>query len=324
MSTLLILIVVLVLVVDTALVLAWVWSRRLAAQAEIAVPRIGTLAKVPGGAIHYTDEGPADAPVVVLIHGLSGQLQNLTYGLSAPLSSDHRVIALDRPGCGYSERDSDDLARLPEQARMIGALQDDLRVPRPPLDGHSLGGAIALAMALDRPEKTGALALLCPLTHPTEGAPAVFKPLEVRSQALRRFIGHTLAAPLAQRNGPAALAAVFAPEPWPEDFLTRGGGALGLRPKAYIAASADVTAAGDAIDAQSRRYAAELKTPGGILYGAEDAILDPDTHGKAMEAHGLAYEALPGRGHMIPITAPDACADFIRRMAAQASAQPTA
>jgi pimeloyl-ACP methyl ester carboxylesterase len=37
-----------------------------------------------------------------------------------------------------------------------------------------------------------------------------------------------------------------------------------------------------------------------------------------MQAHGLQFEELPGLGHMILVTAPEACADFIRRMAALA------
>ncbi|MBL4749571.1 MAG: alpha/beta hydrolase, partial [Amylibacter sp.] len=60
-----------------------------------------------------------------------------------------------------------------------------------------------------------------------------------------------------------------------------------------------------------------LKASGGILYGADDCLLPPIHHGQSMIAHGLAYEVLEGRGHMIPITAPEECADFIRRMAAK-------
>ncbi|MEO1689515.1 MAG: alpha/beta hydrolase, partial [Pseudomonadota bacterium] len=112
--------------------------------------------------------------------------------------------------------------------------------------------------------------------------------------------------------------AVFAPEPWPEDFLSHGGGALGLRPKGFITASADMTAVPGAIVPQVARYAEELKTPGGVLYGAKDHVLDPKVHGEPMAAFGLDYEALAGKGHMIPMTEPEACADFIRRMAAKA------
>ncbi|MEM6742147.1 MAG: alpha/beta hydrolase [Pseudomonadota bacterium] len=314
MSTLLTLIV---LLVGGGLVGAHLWTRRLAATAERAIPQKGLLRAVPGGRLHYVDLGPRDARPVVLIHGLSGQMQHWDYGVAEALSDTFRVIALDRPGCGWSDRDGEDQAPPAEQGRMIQALLDDLGVEEPVLVGHSLGGAVALAMALDQPEAAGALALLCPLTHGVEASIPVFKPLEVRNAAIRRLIGATLAAPLAKRNGAEALTAVFGPEPWPQDFPVKGGGVLGLRPKAYVVASEDLVAAQTTIAAQAARYG-DLKVPGGVLYGGDDEILDPATQGEAMRAHGLAYEALAGRGHMIPVTDPQACVDFIRRMAALA------
>ena len=294
------------------------WTRYLGRDVEKLVPQAGQIQPVPGGAIHHVDLGPRDAPAVVLIHGLSGQLQHFTYGVAGLLEQEFRVIALDRPGCGYSTRDSDDLAALPEQARMIWALLDELQVARPVVVGHSLGGAVALAMALERPGQVGALALISPLTHPQTDEAGAFNGLAVASPLMRRVIGHTIAVPAARRTAGKVLDEVFRPEPCPEDFLARGGGALGLRPKGFIAASADYTAANAGIATQQARYAEDLTTPGGVLFGATDAVLDPVQHGTPMERFGLSVETLPDRGHMLPITAPAPCADFIRRIAARA------
>jgi pimeloyl-ACP methyl ester carboxylesterase len=115
------------------------------------------------------------------------------------------------------------------------------------------------------------------------------------------------------------LAVVFSPEPIPADFMTRAGGALGLRPQVYVTASEDAVALLDGSAAQAERYAAELKVPGGVLFGSADAILSPVLHGHTMAAHGLAFETLEGRGHMFPLTAPQECAEFVRRVAAMAS-----
>ncbi|TDK43833.1 alpha/beta fold hydrolase [Antarcticimicrobium luteum] len=311
--------IALILLIAAALAALAAWTRYLGRDVERLVPREGRMQPVPGGAIHYVDLGPREAPVVVLIHGLSGQLQHFTYGVTGLLEQDYRVIALDRPGCGYSTRDSDELAALPEQARMIWALLDALGVGRAVLAGHSLGGAVALAMALERPGQVAALALICPLTHAQGNDIPAFKGLEVASPLLRRAIAHTIAVPMARRTAAAVLEMVFRPDPCPEDFLSRGGGALGLRPKAFIAASADYMAANAGITAQQLRYATDLNTPGGVLFGEADNLLPPDRHGAPMAAHGLGYEEMAGRGHMLPITAPAACADFIRRMAAKAS-----
>lgn len=310
--------IILFLLIAGPLAAAVLRSRALGREAERLVPQAGEIQPVPGGTIHFVDLGPRDAPVVVLIHGLSGQLQHFTYGVADLLTDDFRVIALDRPGCGYSTRDSDKGAALSQQAQMIWAFLDKLEVDRPVLVGHSLGGAVALAMALERPDQAHALALIAPLTHEQGEESAAFKGLAVASPLKRRMIAHTIAVPMAQRSAAAVLAQVFSPEPCPEDFLVRGGGALGLRPKAFIAASADFMAANTGIAAQQARYATALKTPGGVLFGAADSLLSPARHGAAMERYGLKCEQVAGGGHMLPITVPEICAAFIRRMAAKA------
>ncbi|MEM5493789.1 alpha/beta hydrolase [Hoeflea sp. AS16] len=296
--------------------LCWLWSQKLAAIAEKTVPQAGEILPVSGGAVHYTDHGPRDGQTLVLIHGLAGSMHNFTYALVEQLSPDYRVITIDRPGTGYSTRDNDDLAALPAQARMIGEFLDKLGVEKPVLVGHSLGGALSLAMALDRKQRIGALALLSPLTAVMPAPPAVFKPLVVRSAVLRRLIGHTIAAPVARLTSDTVVTQVFAPEKGPADFMARGGGILGLRPASFIAASADLHGVTLSMPEQTVRYASELDVPGGILFGSDDQLLSPQQHGRSMQAYGLHYEELPGRGHMIPVTAPGACADFIRRMAA--------
>lgn len=306
------------LFIAAALVLFWLRTRMIAARTIKTVPQAGEIMAVSGGRIHYIDEGPKDAVTLVMIHGLGGNLHHFTYALNRLLSPEYRIISLDRPGTGYSSRDDDDLATLPEQARMIGELLDKLGVEKPVLVGHSLGGAISLAMALERGEAIAALALLCPLTHNITEPPAVFKPLQINSKWLRRLIAHTIAVPVAVRTVDQVLAAVFAPEPVAPDMMIRGGGNLGLNPGGFVAASADLMGATVSLEDLVAGYKQGLKTPGGILFGGSDQVLVPQLHGETMKAQGLACEILPGRGHMIPITAPEECAAFIRRIAENA------
>ncbi|WP_170518665.1 alpha/beta fold hydrolase [Ruegeria atlantica] len=290
------------------------WTRKLTRQGQIRVPQLGVIAPVNGGSIHYVEKGDPSKQTLVMIHGLAGQLQHFTYALVDMLADDYHVIAVDRPGCGYSTRDSADLGRLPEQARMIQEFLDSKDVTDAVLVGHSLGGAVSLAMALDRPEKIKALALLAPLTQVLPSTPQVFKPLEIRTEWLRSLIGNTIAVPVAAKTAPHTLDVVFAPDPAPADFLDRAGGALGLRPSAFITGSQDVVGIDDSMAAQVARYE-ELAVPGGILYGTQDAILAAHAHGDPMIQFGLSNEWIDGAGHMILITAPDTCAAFIRQIA---------
>lgn len=287
-------------------------TRKLAREARALVPPIGQFCNTARGRIHYIDIGPRHAQPLVLIHGLSGQLQHFTYALAERLAQDYRVIALDRPGCGYSTRASDALARLPEQAKTLCGVLDQLGIDQPVLVGHSLGGAVSLAMALLAPDKIRGLALLAPLTHPSPQGAEAFKGLIVHTSVMRHLMAQTVAVPTAERTAAPVLDQIFAPETCPDDFLTKAGGALGLRPESFVAASADASFLYPAIEIQAARYTKELQTPGAILFGAEDAILAPKTQGQAMESYGLNCQIAPDHGHMLPITAPDLCDRFIR------------
>lgn len=292
-----------------------VWTRLLSRKATRSVPRAGALQAVGGGVLHYVDTGPRDGGVIVLIHGLGGQLQHYTYGMVDLLKADFRLIVLDRPGCGYSQVDGNKGASLGDQARMIDELLGHLGVEKAVIVGHSLGGAVALRMALDRPDRVAALALLSPLTNLLTQTPEPFKALQITSVWLRRFLAVTLAVPMAKLATAKVLAQVFDPESCPDDFMLRAGGILGYRPKAFLTTTNDMATVERDMPAQTARYADGLSVTGSILFGANDTTLSPDQHGGAMAAHGLTCETLPGRGHMIPITAPKDCAQFVRKVA---------
>jgi pimeloyl-ACP methyl ester carboxylesterase len=74
------------------------------------------------------------------------------------------------------------------------------------------------------------------------------------------------------------------------------------------------------LDAMTPRYGS-IRIPVGILYGCGDRILDPLAQGEAMQAilPSLDLELVAG-GHMLPVTAPDVVASFVRRIAAKAAA----
>jgi len=306
---------IIVLAIAAVLGLGALWTRKLAIAAVKTVRQRGTILPVVGGDIHFVDKGQGSKGTLVLIHGIAGQLQHFTYAMVDLLKDDYRVIALDRPGCGYSTLTEGDGASLGDQARMIDELLDQLGVDQAVVVGHSLGGAVALRLALDCPGRVARLALLAPLTQVQSEANPVFKGLQITTSWLRHFLAETIAVPMARLSSDKVLAEVFRPDQSPPDFLDRAGAVLGLRPKAFVTSSADLAMVDLEMPAQVARYQNELTVPGAILYGADDALLSPDLHGKTMEPFGLALEILPGRGHMIPITAPQECADFVRRVA---------
>jgi pimeloyl-ACP methyl ester carboxylesterase len=130
-----------------------------------------------------------------------------------------------------------------------------------------------------------------------------------------------VATPLAIVNRERALSTLFGPQPVPADFATRGGGLLSLRPRAFIGASMDVTAAEQDLVGMPARYKG-LTMPVGILYGTDDRILDPALHaqGFVTKVPGTDLELLEGAGHMLLISSADEVAAFVARIAHCAAA----
>ncbi|HET8943636.1 MAG TPA: alpha/beta hydrolase [Dehalococcoidia bacterium] len=120
------------------------------------VSKIGRLIKVNGETIHYVDEGKG--PAIVLIHGLGGH--TYSYRTLIPdLARDHRVVALDLLGFGYSERVRDADYSHAAQARRVVGLMDALGIETASLVGHSMGGEIAMRVAAAHPERVDRLVL---------------------------------------------------------------------------------------------------------------------------------------------------------------------
>ncbi|HWN14695.1 MAG TPA: alpha/beta fold hydrolase, partial [Candidatus Dormibacteraeota bacterium] len=82
------------------------------------MPFLERTAKVNGITLHYLDWGPADAPPVLLLHGITGHARVWDH-LAARLVPGHRVLALDQRGHGDSDPAPDDDYR-------VGTMADDV------------------------------------------------------------------------------------------------------------------------------------------------------------------------------------------------------
>ena len=268
---------------------------------DAAFPAPGQWIEVAGERLHYRDLG--QGPAMVLVHGLAGESRNFDYLPLQELAQRWRIVLVDRPGSGHSPRRDDGQAGIAAQARIVAAFIRALQFEQPPLlVGHSLGGAIALSVALQEPDCIAGLALIAPLTHPTPRVPRPFRHMAIRTRWFRRLFAHTLAAPVTILNTLPALLALFGPDPIPRDFALRGGGLRSLRPDSFCGASVDLAAVDDDLQPQQRRYG-ELKLPLRILYGEGDRILDWRAQGEALRAKvpQADLRVIPG-GHMLPVT----------------------
>jgi pimeloyl-ACP methyl ester carboxylesterase len=284
-------------------------------QVEAALPPTGRFVDVPGARLHVVERG--QGPALLLVHGLAGQLCHFTYALVDQLATQCRVVAVDRPGSGYSVRAPNASAALGAQADVLAALIDELGMGRPLVVGHSLGGAVALALAQRHPERVAGLLLLAPLTHPVREISPAFNGLKIAKPWMRTLVAWTLAVPFGMAKRDEVLQLIFGPESVPADFATRGGGLLTLRPSHFVAACTDLAAAPEDLEGMTQRYGT-MQLPVRIIYGRDDRILSPQEQGDTLAAKlpGARLTLIEG-GHMLPITAPDAVAQFIREAAAE-------
>lgn len=300
----------LLLIVLVALAAFALFTAFVTRKIQQALPPEGGFLDVAGERIHYRSLG--EGPPIVLVHGLAGQMQHFAYLPLAEMAQRWRLILVDRPGAGHSSRRDESQAGVAAQGRMLAAFIRALRLPQPPLlVGHSLGGAVALSVALQEPDSVAGLALVAPLTHQVRDVPEPFRPLTIRRRWLRRFVAHTLALPLGILASRKALAFAFAPEPAARDFATRGGGMLAMRPSAFYAASGDIQALEEDMPWQQKRYG-ELRLPVRVLFGDGDHLLDWHVHGEGLRDRvpQAQLTVVPG-GHMLPVTQPTATAAWL-------------
>jgi len=123
---------------------------------------------VGGRLVKYAGVG-AGGDVVLLVHGFGGDRNSWLF-LQEPLAASFRVYAVDLPGHGASGKDVgvgsldplDPLDRLDLLADAVVGVLDALGADRAHLVGHSMGAAVALAVAARDPERVGSLTLIAP------------------------------------------------------------------------------------------------------------------------------------------------------------------
>jgi pimeloyl-ACP methyl ester carboxylesterase len=150
----------------------WTWSLILAclawaaSNAHAGQPAASLTLDFKGARIHYLQSGPekpSDPPrdPVVLIHGLHANagLNWHAPGIVDALAVNHRVIALDLPGHGFSDKPQADEFYGQALVDLVVALMDHAQVQRAHVVGYSLGGMIALKLATQHPQRVRSLTL---------------------------------------------------------------------------------------------------------------------------------------------------------------------
>jgi pimeloyl-ACP methyl ester carboxylesterase len=250
--------------------------------------------------MHVVHDGPEEAAPMLLIHG-SGATGSSWGPMVPALASRHHVIRVDLPGCGQSPPAS--TYAVPAQAARVAALLDQLGLCEVTIVGHSSGGYVGTALAEQRPDLVGSLALVS-----TGPSPDALLPQPV---VLRLLMGPPLGAiiwPLRtdtmMRQGISATAA--RPIEVPDDVVAD------LRSTSYRTFRAILRANG--------AYIAERSVPERVaglglrvlaVFGDADPRWNPASAHQYEAVPGACVEFLPDVGHVAMLEDPAAAAKLL-------------
>src|SRR5262245_53084439 len=283
-------------------------------RADASFPPQGRFIDCEGSRLHVREAGPEGAPALLLIHGASSNLLELWGPLAAEFSPLHRVIAYDRPGMGQSTHARRDAHTLASQAKCAARVLEESHAGPALVVAHSLGAAVALRLALDRPQLVRGLVLIAPACNPFPGRPAWWARLSATP-----ILGDIFCSLIIPWLGPimsrASVANNFWPAPTPVNYAEAAGLPLIFRPAAFRASAFDVCASKHEFAAQAPRYG-ELFTPAVIITAETDRIVSPKRHARALAAELPAAELViaPDTGHMPHRLRTDLVVAAIRRV----------
>lgn len=289
------LISLLILVVAGVAITQWQAARN-EARAEASHPPPGQFVDVDGIRIHAEVLG--SGPDLVLIHGSSGSTRDMSFALAPALADRYRVILLDRPGHGFSDPLPKGRETISDQALFLSAAADRLGAKKPIVMGQSYGGAVALAWAVQFPER---LSALVPVSAPSTPWTT---PLDPYYQLITSSWGNLLVVPLITAFVPdsrveATMTEVFAPQAVPQDYLRHFNPRLSLRRAATRANARQRFNLLDEVTALYPRYP-DISVPTEIVHGDADDIVSHSLHSENLVTRipGAVLTLLPGIGHM--------------------------
>ena len=301
---------------------AAVATRVIARRIEAANPPGGIFVRVAGGRMHLYDiaaKGRAQGPAILLLHGATSNARDMVVALAGPLSEHHRVIAIDRPGHGWSDRPGGNADASPaRQADLIAESVRALGVDRVVVVGHSLAGAATTNLALDHEDLVAGLVLLSAVTHPWPGGITWYYRLAA-TPVLGRLFVDTVMTPVGAWSLETAAAGAFLPMSGPADYAAATSAALALRPDEFRWNGHDVAALKAFVTQEAPRYC-EIDVPTAIVASAEDTVVSTDIHARAIarQIKGSRLTVLEGGGHQVHYTFRDIVLAEIERIAAAA------
>lgn len=229
-----------------------------------------------------------------------------------------RITAFDRPGLGRSDLLRRKGASPSAQALHLAQAADQLGIRKAVIVGHSYGGAVALAWALERPDQAAALASICGVALPWEGGLGLWYSV-MGTPGIAQLAALMIEQFAPQNRVQAAIEAIFAPDPVPDGYTAHVTPELSLRRSAMLENARQVNGLLAHIRQMETQYD-QLSLPVEILHGDADTAVPLAVHSAPLAARmpSAHLTVLPSVGHMPHHADPDAAIAVIQQAAHRA------
>lgn len=248
---------------------------------------------------------------LLLIHGASSDMAVFAPTVIPLLQGRHLVTAYDRPGMGFTAERPANAHALEVQAKVAAGVIEAIGLRKPVVIAHSFGGAVALRLALDRPDLISGLVLIAPVAYEWPGGVAWHAYVSA-NPVLGPLFNYVVAQPFAQSAARSGVKGSFAPAEAPDDYVEDAAVLRAVRPAAMGASARDLVALKKEVIGQQDRYAG-IALPVAILAGDGDTVVSTTIHARKLEAtlSSVRLDVLANVGHMPHEAAPDRLAALV-------------
>ncbi|MDJ0652918.1 MAG: alpha/beta hydrolase [Xanthomonadales bacterium] len=278
------------------LLAGWLVTWQRTGRVEALYPPVGEVRRIGSVELHFTDQG--QGPALILLHGASTNLRDFSLLKSDLLQAGYRVMAVDRPGSGYSTQDDDQWIDPAGQAGLVAELARQQGVDRSIWVGHSLAGSVVMAGLLHHPDQVSAGVMLAGAAYDWPGGVDLMDHLP-GIPLLGPIFSHSLVAPLGSLMFDRGLQSAFDPEPPTPEYRQTTGIDLYLRPGQFAATARDIRLLSPYLAGQSLRYG-EIHQPVLLIHGDKDDIVPAWNHADRLVKilPDARYLTVAGAGHL--------------------------
>jgi uncharacterized protein (TIGR00369 family) len=256
------------------------------------------------GDVAYIRKG--QGPALLLLHGIPSS-SYLWRDVIDPLSSSFDVLAPDLLGYGDSDKRLDADLSLAAQARYMVAFMETVGIHQAAVIGHDIGGGVAQLMAVDEPQRVARLVLIDSAVDNNWPAPVIARLKEPAWDQILVNLDMRKGLREGLQNGTVMEGRVTDElvDEWTRPFQDIGGR------RAYLRAARALNNR----DLVGRsKHIEEIETPTLILWGANDAFLEPRwAEVLQRKFRNSTVEIIDPGGHFLPLDRPDAVVEAITR-----------